>query len=139
MNPYKILGVEKSASEKELKSAYRKLAMKYHPDKNPDDEAASNKFKEINAAYDVLKDPQKKAAYDQYGEAAFNQGAGGGAGGFNAGGLISLATSPKSLKTFSIWQEVAEAAIPEGSKEAKIYAMIYQSLLKKLIPDYRKI
>lgn len=83
---YEILGVTRSADDKELKQAYRKLAMQYHPDRNPGDADAERKFKEINAAYDALKDPQTRAAYDQFGHAAFEQagfGAGrGGPGGF---------------------------------------------------------
>jgi molecular chaperone DnaJ len=75
---YKTLGVEKNASADELKKAYRGLAMKYHPDKNPDDKVAEQKFKEINEAYDVLKDEQKRAAYDRYGHSAFENGGGGG-------------------------------------------------------------
>lgn len=71
---YATLGVDKGADEKALKSAYRKLAMKYHPDKNPGDSAAEQKFKDINEAYDVLKDPQKKAAYDRFGHQAFQGG-----------------------------------------------------------------
>jgi molecular chaperone DnaJ len=88
---YDVLGVQRGASEAELKKAYRKLAMQYHPDKNPDDAAAEKKFKEINEAYDVLKDPQKRAAYDQYGSAAFDgsMGGGPGAGGFDFGGSFS--------------------------------------------------
>lgn len=87
---YELLGVSRDADEKQLKSAYRKLAMKFHPDKNPGDEAAEKKFKEISEAYDVLKDPQKKAAYDRYGHDAFTQGGmggAGGAGGFGGGGF----------------------------------------------------
>ncbi|MFK7903251.1 MAG: DnaJ domain-containing protein, partial [Nitratireductor sp.] len=75
---YETLGVNKGANEKELKSAFRKMAMKYHPDKNPDDKLSEAKFKELNEAYEILKDPQKRAAYDQYGHAAFEQGGGGG-------------------------------------------------------------
>jgi molecular chaperone DnaJ len=78
---YELLGVSKSASADELKKAYRKLAMQYHPDKNPGDAAAEAKFKEISEAYDVLKDEQKRAAYDRYGHAAFESGMGGGRGG----------------------------------------------------------
>ena len=78
---YDTLGVNRGADEKALKSAYRKLAMKYHPDRNPDDDAAEAKFKEVNEAYDVLKDDEKRAAYDQFGHAAFEGGGPGGAGG----------------------------------------------------------
>ncbi|MEM9104636.1 MAG: molecular chaperone DnaJ [Pseudomonadota bacterium] len=84
---YETLGVSRGVNEKELKSAFRKLAMKYHPDKNPDDAEAERQFKEINEAYETLKDPQKRAAYDQFGHAAFEQGgAGGFSGGFGGGG-----------------------------------------------------
>jgi molecular chaperone DnaJ len=83
---YETLGVAKTVDEKELKSAFRKLAMKYHPDKNPGDAEAEKTFKEISLAYEVLKDPQKRAAYDRYGHAAFEQGGMGGGGGGMGGG-----------------------------------------------------
>lgn len=83
---YDVLGAPKTASADELKKAYRKLAMKYHPDKNPGDKESEKKFKELNEAYDVLKDADKRAAYDRFGHAAFEQG-GGGQGGFNPGGF----------------------------------------------------
>ena len=79
---YEVLGVNKNATEAELKKAYRKMAMKYHPDQNQGDKEAEEKFKEVNEAYEVLSDSQKRAQYDQFGHAAFEQGAGGGAGGF---------------------------------------------------------
>ncbi len=84
-NYYDTLGVSKTAPADEIKKAYRKLAMKYHPDQNKGDATAEEKFKELNEAYDVLKDPQKKAAYDQYGHDAFTQAGGGGAGGMGGG------------------------------------------------------
>lgn len=87
---YEILGVPKTASDEEIKKAYRKLAMKYHPDRNKDNKEAEEKFKELNEANDVLKDQQKRAAYDRFGKAAFqNGGMGGGAGGFNPGDFAS--------------------------------------------------
>src|SRR2546430_11372304 len=82
---YETLEVERNADESKLKSAFRKLAMKRHPDKNPGDATSEVKFKEINEAYEVLKDGDKRAAYDRYGHAAFEQGMGGGGPGFGAG------------------------------------------------------
>jgi molecular chaperone DnaJ len=77
---YEVLGVSRTVTEKDLKSSFRKLAMQYHPDKNPGDASAEVKFKEINEAYQVLSDPQKRGAYDRFGHAAFQQGGGGGPG-----------------------------------------------------------
>src|SRR6476620_5976755 len=81
---YEILGVQRTATEAEMKASYRKLAMKWHPDRNPGDKDCEAHFKEINEAYDVLKDGQKRAAYDRFGHAAFEQGGAGGAHGFGA-------------------------------------------------------
>lgn len=80
---YEVLGVDKSASEQEIKKAYRQKAIKYHPDKNPDDKAAEEKFKEAAEAYEVLSNPEKKQRYDQFGHA----GMGGAGGGFSGGGM----------------------------------------------------
>ena len=80
---YELLECQRGADDAALKSSYRRLAMKWHPDKNPGDAAAEQRFKSISEAYDVLKDPQKRAAYDRYGHAAFTQ-QGGGGGGFGA-------------------------------------------------------
>jgi molecular chaperone DnaJ len=77
---YEVLGVTRTADEKTVKTAFRKLAMQYHPDRNPGDHTAEVKFKEVNAAYECLKDPQKRAAYDRFGHAAFENGGPGGAG-----------------------------------------------------------
>ena len=91
---YQTLGVERGVSPDDLKKAYRKLAMKLHPDRNPGDKKAEQQFKEVNEAYDVLKDEQKRAAYDRFGHAAFENGANGAgarAGGFDfAGGFADI-------------------------------------------------
>jgi molecular chaperone DnaJ len=79
---YEILGVQKNASDDEIKKSYRKLAMKYHPDRNKDNKESELKFKEVSAAYEVLKDSEKRSAYDQYGHDAFRQGGMGGGQGF---------------------------------------------------------
>lgn len=92
---YEILGVNKNATEQDIKKAYRRMAMKYHPDRNPDNADAEAKFKEVKEAYEILSEPQKRSAYDQFGHAGVNgQGAGGfggfggGAGGFNFGDIF---------------------------------------------------
>src|SRR5947199_9385186 len=82
---YEVLGVERNASEEEIKKTYRKLAIKYHPDKNPGDHTAEEKFKELGEAYEALSDPQKRAAYDRFGHAAFAPGGGARPGGPGAG------------------------------------------------------
>ena len=81
---YEILGVSRSCTEVELKAAFRRLAMQHHPDRNPGNHECEHRFKEINEAYDVLKDGDKRAAYDRFGHAAFEHGAGGPAYGFGA-------------------------------------------------------
>jgi len=83
---YEVLAVERSASAEEIKKAYRKLAVKFHPDKNPGDKTAEDKFKELGEAYEVLSNPDKRSAYDRFGHQAFSPG-GGGMGGFGGGGM----------------------------------------------------
>ncbi|MDR0632245.1 MAG: molecular chaperone DnaJ [Holosporaceae bacterium] len=91
MDYYETLGVSKSAGDEEIKKAYRKMAMKYHPDRNKGDKAAEAKFKSISEAYETLKDPQKKAAYDRFGHETYKNAGGGatGGGGFNQRGFSS--------------------------------------------------
>ena len=83
---YEVLGVSKGADEREIKKAYKRLAMKYHPDRNQGDAGAEEKFKEVKEAYEILTDPQKRAAYDKYGHAGVDPSMGAGAGGFGGGG-----------------------------------------------------
>ncbi len=94
---YEVLGVAKDASPEDLKKAYRKLALQYHPDRNPGDKSAEEKFKHISEAYEVLSDPQKRAQYDQFGHRAFGPGAGG-PGGF--GGGFQGIDLEEALRTF---------------------------------------
>src|ERR1700735_4944065 len=82
---YDLLGVPRTASAEDIKKAYRKLAMQHHPDRNPGNHDAEHKFKEVSEAYQILSDYDRRAAYDRYGHAAFEQGAGGGFGGFEFG------------------------------------------------------
>lgn len=90
---YEVLGVERNASESEIKKAYRRLAMKYHPDRNPDDQESLTRFREVKEAFEVLSDSQKRAAYDQFGHAGVDAGQGGpgGAGGFGGFGGADFA------------------------------------------------
>src|SRR5919201_3313299 len=81
---YETLEVDRNADDSKLKTAFRKLAMKWHPDRNPGDSTSEHRFKEINEAYEVLKDPDKRAAYDRFGHAAFEHGMGGPGAGFGA-------------------------------------------------------
>ena len=82
---YEVLGIDKNATEDQIKKAYRTIAIKYHPDRNPGDKEAEEKFKEINEAYAVLSDPDKKDKYDRFGHAGVDPNAGFGGGGFGGG------------------------------------------------------
>ena len=106
---YETLGVAKSASADDLKRAYRKLAMQYHPDRNSGDKAAEQKFKDINEAYDILKDDQKRAAYDRFGHAAFENGAGRGNGGRPAGSPVTAVrrSPPRGHSMRGTWRRVS--------------------------------
>lgn len=86
---YEVLGISKSANEAEIKKAYRQMAIKFHPDKNPGDASAEEKFKEAAEAYEVLSNPEKKARYDQFGHAGMGGGGGYGGGGMNMDDIFS--------------------------------------------------
>lgn len=122
---YEILGVSKTAEEREIRKAYKRLAMKYHPDRNQGDKEAEAKFKEIKEAYEVLTDSQKRAAYDQYGHAAFEQGGMGG-GGFGGGADFS-----DILVTFSAIFLAADVVV-NVRRAVLIYAITWSSPSKKL-------
>lgn len=117
---YEILGVSKTAEEREIKKAYKRLAMKYHPDRNQGDKEAEAKFKEIKEAYEVLTDSQKRAAYDQYGHAAFEQG------GMAAAVLAAAQTSAIFLVTFSAIFLAADVVV-NVRRAVLIYAITWSS------------
>ena len=96
---YEVLGVAKNANADEIKKAYRKAAIKYHPDKNPGDKEAEEKFKEAAEAYDVLSNPEKRARYDQFGHAGMSGAAGGGAGGFGGFGGGGFESGLRGLRS----------------------------------------
>ena len=112
-------GVARDASADDLKKAYRKLAMQYHPDRNPGDKQAEAKFKEVNEAYDVLKDEQKRAAYDRFGHAAFEQGGGGAAAGSTSRPAAGWATSSTRCSATSWAAAGAAAARPRSGADIR--------------------
>ena len=109
---YEVLGVAKNANADEIKKAYRKAAIQFHPDKNPGDKEAEEKFKEAAEAYDVLSNPDKRARYDQFGHAGMSGAAGGGAGGLAASAAEGSRwrTSSRSSATFSAAISGADSA-----------------------------
>lgn len=114
---YQTLGVDKKASAEDLKKAYRKLAMQYHPDKNPGNKEAEQKFKEISEAYDVLKDEQKRAAYDRFGHGAFEGGGmGGGRSGPGAGGFGGFSGFGSSAGFSDIFEEMFGDFMQNGGR-----------------------
>ncbi|MCL2748660.1 MAG: J domain-containing protein [Alphaproteobacteria bacterium] len=133
-NPYEILGVAKDANEADIKKAYHKLVMKYHPDKNPGDKSAEEKFKEVNNAFEILKDPQKRAAYDQFGSAAFAGGNGASAGGnpfgnmgggefhFNMGGGNMEDILREAMKSFGFAGGMDDFGMGGGARGARAEA-----------------
>ena len=110
---YDVLGVSREASQDEIKKAYRKMALKYHPDVHPDKEEAEAKFKEINEAYEVLSDSQKRATYDRFGHSAFDRAR---AGGFGGGGFDFGDLGWEDLKTFSICFSGAVTEVVVGDR-----------------------
>ena len=132
---YESLSVERTASDGDIKAAFRKQAMVCHPDRNPGDQNAEHRFKEINEAYEVLKDPDKRAAYDRYGHAAFEHGMGGG---------LRLASAPNSpprspifSTTCSAWA-AAGAAAAAGASAAPTCATTWKSRCRTPTPARRR-
>lgn len=132
---YDVLGVSKTATADEIKKAYRKLARQYHPDVNKDNPEAAEKFKEASEAYSVLSDEQKRAQYDQFGHAAFENGGAGGAGGFGGfegfggfggGGMEDI------FDMFFGGRAAARVVLMPVLSAVLIYALTWKSLLKKL-------
>ena len=110
---YEILGVSKDVSAADLKKAYRRVAMKFHPDRNPDSKEAEEKFKEIKEAYEILSDSQKRAAYDQYGHAGVDPNAGG--AGFGAGGAGFLGKCPSESRAIQLAASTWSSCLPPGN------------------------
>ena len=115
---YDTLGVSRDASDADIKSAYRKLAMKYHPDRNQGDAASEQKFKDVSQAYEILKDPKKRQTYDQFGHAAFEQG----------GGALAVLVN-KVLVVFLIYLKTYLELLAKVVKE-KVAEMTYAMMLR---------
>lgn len=122
---YEVLGIQKGADASTIKKAYRKMAKKYHPDANPGDKEAEEKFKEVNEAYEVLSDDQKRAAYDQYGHSAFENGGMGG-GGFTGGGsqVISLIWATFSEIYLVVALAIYSAVVHQEDAEIMLHSRV---------------
>src|ERR1700687_1540256 len=110
---YTTLGVNRDASDADIKKAYRKLAMKHHPDRNPDDKGSEDKFKEAKEAYEVLTDTRKRAAYDQFGHAGVDASAGFGAAGARGFGGGAASFEPPTFATISNCRSRKRRAVPK--------------------------
>ena len=126
---YEVLGLKKGASEDEIKKAFRKMAMKYHPDKNPGDKTAEEKFKEVNEAYSVLSDPEKKSKYDRFGHAGVDPNSGFGGGGF--GGIGSVPGAMVGGVLLGIIEILSKAYISTQLADAIVFAVLIVVLLVK--------
>ncbi|MBP5207388.1 MAG: molecular chaperone DnaJ [Clostridia bacterium] len=123
---YEVLGIDKNASDNDIKHAYRTLAKKYHPDMNPGDTEAEKKFKEVNEAYEVLSDPDKRARYDQYGHAGFDQSFGGGSGGFQySGGGFDFDLGSIFGDFFGAGSGFSRSSGPRQTAGKSVYQRIY--------------
>jgi DnaJ-class molecular chaperone len=128
---YELLGVSRDADEKTLKSAFRKKAMQYHPDRNPGDAEAEQSFKAVNEAYEVLRDEQKRAAYDRFGHQAFEQGGMGG-GGFGGAGMGAAGMGDIFEEIFGEFMGGASAALRQAARRvARTCATISKSRWKR--------
>ena len=125
---YEVLGISRTATEAEIKKAYRRMAMKYHPDRNPDDAEAESKFKEAKEAYEILSDSQKRAAYDQFGHDGVDQSMGGGFG--RGAALVVSAIFSAMFSTISL---VAVVAVNRLSV-VLISVIAWNCLWKKRLP-----
>ena len=140
---YEILGVDRTANEDEIKKAYRKLAVKYHPDKNPGDKEAEEKFKEISGAFEVLKDREKRRKYDQFGHDAF-RGGGPGSGGsthstFSGTSSVAVAAAAAAdLAVFSKISSVVDLLRAAWSKEGQTFVYPLKLHSIKRHPAWKK-